>query len=130
MTNPNSSLVGTVQGPVDYAILGAQMTAVGLSQIDIEGFLARMDRTAEKESKTAARNTTLAMVSELLAIAAAAYKAGAMQVYQRLVHNSATGVFGNAVHRQCVDTALTVANEPPRYIGALAAGVAQTHPRP
>lgn len=114
MTAPDSEIVATVpskvQTRVDYAVIGAQLGAIGLDAQDINAILGMLERTALQESKEAAQRTAMALLPVIGTAVQNAWVAAATEIYNRIIRK---GTMGILAHQRCADIALQVARQRP-----------------
>jgi hypothetical protein len=93
--------------PVDLAVLGSQMSAAGLSQLEVAGIIDMAQKLATK--------VALSMVPALLELVTSTHKASAKEV-ERLIR-ARHSVMGISRHTQCIEIARQVAAATPKHGG-------------
>jgi len=93
-----------VLSQADYALIGAQAAQAGFNQSQISRLLATVERAALEAAQTAARQTAMAIVPELLVTIRDTHVTTASRIATKI--SSLTGGWGGqTVHRRCVEIA-------------------------
>lgn len=106
-----NALAGQVVTSTDYAVIGADMQAAGMTSDQISELLGLIGRTAELKHVQASREVVMAILPKLLQVMQDVHRSACLRIMARI--QSKTGGLGVVVHNDCARIAYEVSLQPP-----------------